>query len=432
MAGNTLTLEFAGDAAKLQAAAKRAADATSSAGDAARRAGAQYDDATKSAGRMEKSLGAVGAASSGATDALDAMAGGAQALADAQDFERASAARLARANVDVQQATEDMAQATRDASQAAIDSEQAALDLTQARLDQKTAQDAYNEAVREHGRNSDEARQAEIDLKQAGIDVKQAMEDQAQATRDASQANIDAQSAQVDLNDAMHEANPPDLQKFADVLNIVSPILSALVGIVGLVTAAQWLWNASLLANPITWVVLGIVALIAVIVLLVKNWDKVAAAAGKAWDLIKKKAADAWDYLKQIPGKLRDGFARIATNLASPFISAFNRISDAWNNTIGALSWTVPGWVPGIGGNSINAPRLPRFHTGGVVPGVPGQEVPILAMAGERISPTNRSGPTGGDVVMVTLDGDVLIEAIGKRVRKRGGDVQRVLAGANG
>lgn len=429
--GNTMTLEFAGDAAKLQAAAKRAVDATDSAGDAARRAGAAYDDATKEAGRMEKSLGAVGAATSGATDALDAMAGGAQALADAQDFERASAAKLARANVDVMQATEDMAQATRDAKQAAIDSEQAALDLTQARLDEKTALDAYNTAVKEHGKGSDEAKQAQIDLKQASIDVKQATEDQEQATRDATQANIDSKTAQVDLNDAMHEASPPDLQKFADVLNIVSPILSALVGIVGLVTAAQWLWNTSLLANPLTWIVLGIIALIAAIVLLVKNWDKVKAAGAKAWDWIKEKARASWDYLKAIPDKLLDRFAKIGDAIAAPFKAGFNKISDAWNGTVGSLSWTVPDWIPGIGGNNISAPRLPRFHTGGRVPGAAGQEVPIMAMAGEEIIPTNRSGGYGADVVMVTLDGDVLIEAIGKRVRRRGGNVQNVLAGAN-
>lgn len=427
-----MTLEFAGDAAKLQAAAKKANDALDSTGDAARRAAADYDSATKEATRAEKAIGNIGAATSGATDALDAMAGGAQAVADAMDYERAQAQRLARANVDVQQATEDMAQATRDASQSAIDSEQAALDLTQARLDQKTALDDYNEAVKEHGKNSDEAKQAQIDLKQAGIDVSQALEDQEQAQRDLSQANIDGQSAQVDLNDAMHEANPPDLQKFADMLNIVSPILSALVGIVGLVTAAQWLWNTSLLANPLTWIVLGIIALIAAIVLLVKNWDTVKAAAGKAWDWIKEKAKSAWDYLKTIPGKLKDSFARISSYLFAPFRAAFNLISDAWNNTVGRLSWTVPGWVPGLGGNSISAPKLPKFHTGGVVPGMPGTEVPIMAMAGERITPTNRSqGGGGADMVVVTLDGDVLIEAIGKRVRRRGGNVQYVLAGAN-
>lgn len=431
MAGNTMTLEFAGDAKKLQDAAKRASASLDDTGAAARRAAADYDEATKEAGRMEKSLGSVGAATSGATDALDSMAAGAQALADAQDYERESAQRLARANVDVMQATEDMAQATRDAKQASIDSEQAALDLTQARLDEKTALEEYNKAVREHGKGSDEAAQAQIDLKQAGIDVKQALEDQEQAQRDVAQAQIDGKTAQVDLNDAMHEANPPDLQKFADVLNIVSPILSALVGIIGLVTAAQWLFNASLWASPITWIVLGIIALIAIIVVLVANWDKVKAAGARAWSWIKDKAVDAWEWMKKLPGKIGDAFSNLGGMISRPFRAGFNAISNAWNNTVGNLSWTVPGWVPGVGGNTISAPRLPTFHTGGTVPGMPGQEVPIMALAGETVIPAGRSG--GGDTmtVQVMLGTDVLIEGIAKGVRRMGGNVQFVLGGAN-
>jgi TP901 family phage tail tape measure protein len=43
------------------------------------------------------------------------------------------------------------------------------------------------------------------------------------------------------------------------------------------VTAAQWLWNAALTANPIGIIIVAIGALIAGIVLLIKNWDKVKA-----------------------------------------------------------------------------------------------------------------------------------------------------------
>lgn len=39
-------------------------------------------------------------------------------------------------------------------------------------------------------------------------------------------------------------------------------------------TAAQWLWNAACAANPITWVVLGIVAAVAAIALLVWKWKE--------------------------------------------------------------------------------------------------------------------------------------------------------------
>ena len=43
----------------------------------------------------------------------------------------------------------------------------------------------------------------------------------------------------------------------------------------GIVTAAQWLWNAAMTANPIGLIIVGVAALIAGIILLVKNIDKV-------------------------------------------------------------------------------------------------------------------------------------------------------------
>jgi hypothetical protein len=432
MAGNTLTLDFAGDATKLQRAARQAQASVDTVAQASQDAGRQFNDSTQDATRFEQRMGSLGSATTGAVDAIDSLGGGMQALADIQDSARATAQKLARANVDVMQATEDMAQATRDAKQASIDTEQAALDLTQARLDEKTALADYNKAVKEHGKNSTEAKQAQIDLKQAGLDVKQATDDSAQATRDASQANIDAKTAQVDLNDAMHEANPPELQTWADKLNMVTPLLSALVGIVGLVTAAQWLFNASMWANPITWVVIGIIALIAGIVLLVKNWDTVKAAGAKAGTWIKEKWLDLWGWMKKLPGRISDAFGSLGNKIAAPFRWAFNYIADAWNNTVGRLSWTVPGWVPGVGGNTISAPHLPKFHTGGVVPGSPGQEVPIMALAGETVLPPGQSSGAGTTYVTVKLDSEVLLEGLARVVRRRGGGTQLVLGVGHG
>lgn len=52
--------------------------------------------------------------------------------------------------------------------------------------------------------------------------------------------------------------------------------------------AAQWLLNAAMTANPIGLIVVAVGSLIAGIVLLVKNFDKVKAAAKAVWDWIKK------------------------------------------------------------------------------------------------------------------------------------------------
>lgn len=428
MAGNAMTLEFAGDATKLQAAAKKATAATEAVGAAAKSAGDDMVKASKQGVDYGEKIGNIGAGVTGMTDAVDAAGASVQALADIQSAGAARAQKLNRALNDVKQAQEDYNQALRDGKQASIDSGQAEIDLEQARLDQATTLTAYNEAVKEHGKNSAEALQAQIDMKQAGQDVAQAQEDAAQFTRDAAQATIDAEAAQLDLNDAMTEANPSGLQKWADNIQMITPLLTAVVGVVGLVTAAQWAWNAAQLASPTTWIILAIVALVAIIVLIATKTTWFQTLWKKAWGGIKAAASATWDFLKNIPKWTGDAFAKVAGMISKPYRAAFNFISDAWNHTIGGLSWSVPGWVPVIGGNSITVPYLPKFHSGGTVPGVPGTEVPILAMGGETVS----SGG-GGDMVHVILriDSDTLIEATAKGVRRRGGNAQRVLGGSN-
>lgn len=61
-------------------------------------------------------------------------------------------------------------------------------------------------------------------------------------------------------------------------VNIFTAALDmAKAGTIG-ATLAQWGFNAAMFANPVTWIVLGVIALIAAIVLLAKNWDKVKVA----------------------------------------------------------------------------------------------------------------------------------------------------------
>lgn len=187
--------------------------------------------------------------------------------------------------------------------------------------------------------------------------------------------------------------------------------------------AAQWLMNTALLASPITWIVIGIVALIAVIVLIARKTDWFSQAWRASWKWIKSAASNTWDFIKKIPGWIGTAFRKVADFISLPFRTAFNLIARAWNNTIGRLSWTVPGWVPVIGGNSISVPNLPTFHAGGTVPGITGRPTMVMAQGGERIPSLAGNVGGGGDVVYVRGDGlvDALIEAIAARVGRRGG-----------
>jgi hypothetical protein len=187
--------------------------------------------------------------------------------------------------------------------------------------------------------------------------------------------------------------------------------------------AAQWVMNSALFASPVTWIIAAIIALIAVIVLIAKKTDWFSQAWRASWRWIKSAASSTWDYIRKIPGWVGSAFSKVADFISRPFRSAFNYIARAWNNTIGRLSWTVPGWVPGIGGNSISVPNLPTFHSGGIVPGVPGTPTMVMALAGERVQGPNSSRADGGQWVAVRGDAviDALTRAIADRVSARGG-----------
>ncbi|WP_139368012.1 phage tail tape measure protein [Priestia abyssalis] len=84
-----------------------------------------------------------------------------------------------------------------------------------------------------------------------------------------------------------------------DVIQNVAIGLGTFVGVLGavktgvaLVAGAQWLWNAAMAANPTFWVVTGISALIAIGVVLYRNWDTISAKGSALWSNVKGKFGD--------------------------------------------------------------------------------------------------------------------------------------------
>lgn len=194
-------------------------------------------------------------------------------------------------------------------------------------------------------------------------------------------------------------------------------------------TGVQWLLNAALTANPIGLIIVAIAALIAIIVLIATKTTWFQTAWKVAWGGIKTAAMAVWDWLKALPGRIGEAFKKIAGFITAPFRAAFNLVSDAWNNTIGKLRWSVPSWIPVIGGKSISAPTLPRFHAGGVMPGAPGTEGLAILQAGERVTPAGASSRVVLELRSSGRDVDDLLLAILKRaIADRGGDPGTALA----
>jgi tape measure domain-containing protein len=147
---------------------------------------------------------------------------------------------------------------------------------------------------------------------------------------------------------------------------------------VAMLTAAQWLLNIAMNANPIGAVILGIVALIAAGVLLYKNWDAVKTFFINFWNkwqgLITLAMFPLWPFIQA--GKLliqywqpvKDFFV----SLWDGILYGINAIMPYIEKLMGAVNYIGNLFGAGIGilGQGVNAAEQgARTVTAGVIPG---------------------------------------------------------------
>jgi hypothetical protein len=156
-------------------------------------------------------------------------------------------------------------------------------------------------------------------------------------------------------------------------------------------TTLQWLLNVALNANPLGLVALAIGAVIAIGVLLWKNWDTV-----------KKKAGELWSSMKSIFGKIGDFIGGVWDGMTNGIKSAINSIIRAINGMIGTINkikMKIPDWVPKLGGTTIgfSLSKIPMLAEGGditksgrVLVGERGPEILDLPN-GARVTPLDKN-----------------------------------------
>ena len=136
-------------------------------------------------------------------------------------------------------------------------------------------------------------------------------------------------------------------------------------------TAAQWLLNIAMDANPIVLIVLAIVALVAIIVLvLVKTgllktaWQDMQKAASAVWKAIKLAVTDVWDWIKAnwplllgiLTGPVGLAAALIYkywANIKAGLLAVWNWIKTTWSQVYGFLKTPVEAainWIKGAWG----------------------------------------------------------------------------------
>lgn len=210
----------------------------------------------------------------------------------------------------------------------------------------------------------------------------------------------DAIGVVVDLFEKLSEA----VQFVVDNLNIFLPVMAGVTGaivaqlvinsLVGAYkawkaatvaqTTVQWLLNVALNANPLGLIAIAIGAVIAIGILLWKNWDVVkektlqlwdmirnnpllAIVAGpfgaliavgvslwKNWDTIKEKGSQLWSFLKNIFGLLKDYVVSALSRVATDGVQKFEELRSNAVAKINDLRTAVVNKIEEIRSNTIN------------------------------------------------------------------------------
>ena len=228
-----------------------------------------------------------------------------------------------------------------------------------------------------------------------------------------------------------------------DNINWIGPLAAGIgivVGVIGLWTAAQWLLNAALTANPIGLVVVGIGLLIGAIILLVQNWDTVVAWITQVWGgfigwitaglnafvgwwngiwaQVGAFIAAVWNTIVATVRGVWNGFWGWVVGAVGGFLGWWNGIwkavGDTWNNIWSGMGSFVQGiWSGIIGGirgyintliglingiiNGVNVliggagaiigvnlkiPNIPKLAQGGIVSASAGGTLAVIGEGG--------------------------------------------------
>ncbi|PWG08783.1 hypothetical protein DF268_36040 [Streptomyces sp. V2] len=199
------------------------------------------------------------------------------------------------------------------------------------------------------------------------------------------------------------------MKEHPGAVQVLVPVVLALAAALAVAAAAQWALNSAFLANPLTWIVIAVVAVVAAIVVLWKKsetfrnfwigaWRAISGAITTVWNWIKgnwplllailtgpiglavlvitRHGNSIVNFFRAMPGRISSAARGMWNGITSSFRNAVNAIIGGWNR----LSFTIGGGsIMGISIPSLtlSTPNIPFLAKGGITTG------PTLAMIGE-------------------------------------------------
>lgn len=240
--------------------------------------------------------------------------------------------------------------------------------------DVTTAEDAFNVALSEC--TTEEERQALITetLTKLYGDAAKEYEKASGAQLDAKEATAENTLVQNELADAIEPVTTAWQELKTDALEALLPVvesvtgtmtdmldwmkehpvamkaISAAVGVLavglgglaiaaGIYTAAQWAMNSALLANPITWIVIGVIAaiaaVIAAIVVVVEYWDEIVEACKNAWQAVCDTLSGWGEWINtNVIQPIVNFFKGLWDSIVSVFRSIIDWVKNNWKSIV--------------------------------------------------------------------------------------------------
>ena len=175
-------------------------------------------------------------------------------------------------------------------------------------------------------------------------------------------------------------------------------------------TGATWLLNAALAMNPIVWIVAGIVALVAVLVL---AWQKIGWFRGAilaAWETIKQFGSILKDFVIDRIKGLLSGIAGIGSALVKLFKGDFAGAWDSAKNAVGDLVG-VDAVKKAVGSAKAAGVKIGAAYQDGVkqvadkkvtASGSQAAKITTPGVPGSEINPAGSAAPAGGVIPEAT------------------------------